>query len=219
MQQSKTATQILKAAEALFAEQGFSETTMRQITAAAEVNLAAVNYHFGSKQGLIQAVSAQYLYPFCEYIDNALSEYLVKNAQITTSVDDLIEMVMRALLHVRQNNTHALPMFMRLLDLSYMKNQKELRDYIVSQHYSKLELFLSQLRIDASPMEDDEFFWRLHFLLGSMIFTLSNFHSLMEIEKKEFDKEDEIEKILHRMVPVISAGFLARSDKTYFCRL
>ncbi|SFG42186.1 TetR/AcrR family transcriptional regulator [Neptunomonas qingdaonensis] len=219
MGRSKTATQILKAAEALFAEQGFSETTMRQITAAADVNLAAVNYHFGSKQGLIQAVSEQYLYPFCEYIDNAISEYLVNNPQVTVSVDDLIEMVMRALLHVRQNNSHALPMFMRLLDLAYMKNQKELRDYILLEHYTKLEVFLAQLRIDASPMEDDEFFWRLHFLLGSMVFTLSNVHTLMEIEKKEFDKEDEIEKILHRMVPVISAGFMARSDKTYFCRL
>ena len=219
MRKLKTTAQILKAAEALFSEQGFSETTMRQITAAADVNLAAVNYHFGSKQGLIQAVSARYLYPFCEYIDNSISERVVNNPQVSVSLDDLIEMVMRALLHVRQNNAHALPMFMRLLDLSYMKHQKELRDYIVSQHYSKLEVFLAQLRIDASPMEDDEFFWRLHFLLGSIVFTLSNVHTLMEIEKKEFDKEGEIEKILYRMVPVISAGFQARSDKTYFCRL
>ena len=219
MQHSKTATQILKAAEALFAEQGFSETTMRQITAAADVNLAAVNYHFGSKQGLIQAVSGQYLYPFCDYIDNAISEYITNNPKITISINELIEMVMRALLHIGQNNSFALPMFMRLLDLAYMKNQKELRDYIFNEHYSKLQVFLAQLRKDSSPMDDDEFFWRLHFLLGTIVFTLSNFHTLMAIEKKEFSKEEEIEKVLHRMIPVISAGFEARSDKTYFCRL
>lgn len=219
MQQSKTATQILKAAEALFAEQGFAETTMRQITAAADVNLAAVNYHFGSKQGLIQAVSDQYLYPFCEYVTDALAERMVNRSEITISLDELIEMLMRALLHVRQNNSHALSMFTRLLDLAYMKNQQELRDYMVSQHYSKLELFIVQLRKDASPMDDEEFFWRLHFLLGSMIFTLSNFHTLMAIEKKEFDKEGEIEKVLHRMLPVITAGFKARSETTYFCRI
>ncbi|PZM50707.1 hypothetical protein DKP91_18155 [Enterococcus faecium] len=47
---------VLDAAEMLFARQGHEATSMRQITALAGVNLAAVNYHFGSKEGLVQAV-------------------------------------------------------------------------------------------------------------------------------------------------------------------
>ncbi|BBB30111.1 TetR/AcrR family transcriptional regulator [Neptunomonas japonica] len=219
MQRSKTANQILKAAEALFSEQGFSETTMRQITAAADVNLAAVNYHFGSKQGLIQAVSEKYLTPFCDYIDDAVTERLSSESGVTVTSDELMEMVMRALLDVRHDNTHALSMFMRLLDLSYMKSQSVLREYMFLQQHVKLERFLELLRNDSSPMEDDEFFWRLHFLMGSMVFTLSNFHTLISIEKSEFDKEVEIEKVLHRMIPVLTAGLQARSDKTFFCRL
>ena len=57
MAQSDTVERILDAAEILFAEKGFSETSLRLITSKAQVNLAAVNYHFGSKKSLIQAVS------------------------------------------------------------------------------------------------------------------------------------------------------------------
>ena len=56
-----TKLKILDAAEVLFAESGFADTSLRQITAKAEVNLASVNYHFGSKKELIQAVLDRYL--------------------------------------------------------------------------------------------------------------------------------------------------------------
>ena len=51
-----TASRILDAAEALFMEHGFDGTSMRMITGQAGVNLAAINYHFGSKEGLFQGV-------------------------------------------------------------------------------------------------------------------------------------------------------------------
>jgi hypothetical protein len=44
---------ILGAAERLYADRGFADVTLRDIVAAADVNLAAVNYHFGSKDELI----------------------------------------------------------------------------------------------------------------------------------------------------------------------
>ena len=53
---SSTRDTILDAAEQLFAHQGHDNTSMREITRAADVNLSAVNYHFGSKDGLVQAV-------------------------------------------------------------------------------------------------------------------------------------------------------------------
>src|SRR3954466_16165645 len=51
-----TKQKILDAAEKLIAEQGYAATSLRQIIAAAEVNLAAVHYHFGSKDELLTAV-------------------------------------------------------------------------------------------------------------------------------------------------------------------
>ena len=51
-----TRERILTAAERLFAERGITSTSMRALTAAAEVNLAAAHYHFGSKEALLDAV-------------------------------------------------------------------------------------------------------------------------------------------------------------------
>src|SRR6187397_2979390 len=58
-----TKDRILDAAEALFMEHGFEATSMRALTAAAGVNLAAVNYHFGTKEVLFQAVLVRRLDP------------------------------------------------------------------------------------------------------------------------------------------------------------
>src|SRR5437879_12891651 len=53
MASDHTRTAILSAAERLYADRGFADVTLRDIVAAADVNLAAVNYHFGSKDELI----------------------------------------------------------------------------------------------------------------------------------------------------------------------
>src|SRR5436189_679999 len=58
-----TKARILDTAEALFMEHGFEATSLRQLTTAASVNLAAVNYHFGSKEELFQAVLTRRLDP------------------------------------------------------------------------------------------------------------------------------------------------------------
>ncbi|WP_036548381.1 TetR/AcrR family transcriptional regulator [Nitrincola lacisaponensis] len=213
----KTATRIILAAEALFAEQGFTETTMRQITSAADVNLAAVNYHFRSKQGLVNAVCERLMEPLCAEIETALADRLLDSSPVR--IEELLEILMRALLNVSQINTYSLSVFMRLLELAYMKNQEELREFFVTEYWHRLQTFLDCLRKDAAPMEDNEFFWRLHFLLGSIVFTLSNYHMLLTLEKSSFKDSAEIERILHRMIPVLAAGMQARGEKIYFSRI
>ena len=61
--QHETRTRILDAAEELFMQHGFEGTSMRLLTAKASVNLAAVNYHFGSKHALVEAVFRRRLDP------------------------------------------------------------------------------------------------------------------------------------------------------------
>ncbi len=213
-----TSASIVHAAETLFAEQGFTETTVRQITSKAEVNLAAVNYHFGSKKGLIQAVAEKFLVPLCEQLDNALTARCAAS-ESRVSLEEVLEMLMRALLVVNRDNAHALPVFMRLLDLAYMKHQEDLRSFLINRYAPRLQRYLSIIRADSAPMEDDEFLWRMHFLLGSITFTLSNFHIISALEKRESEQEVEVERIMHRMIPVLSAGLQARADHTYFCRI
>src|SRR5579864_2147439 len=62
-EQVHTKTRLLDAAEKLFGQNGFDATSLRDITAEAQVNLAAVNYHFQSKESLIEAVIARRMEP------------------------------------------------------------------------------------------------------------------------------------------------------------
>ena len=63
MSATDTKQTILDAAEDLFAEQGYAATSLRQLTGKARVNLAAVHYHFGSKEDLAKAVLARRIEP------------------------------------------------------------------------------------------------------------------------------------------------------------
>src|SRR5512147_3203644 len=70
-----TKDRILDTAESLFTEHGFEATSLRQLTAAAGVNLAAVNYHFGSKEELFQAVLTRRLDPMNQERIDLLARY------------------------------------------------------------------------------------------------------------------------------------------------
>ena len=61
-----TKRRILDAAEQLFAEQGVAATSLRAILAAAGVNSAAIHYHFGSKEALIEALFSRRITPINE---------------------------------------------------------------------------------------------------------------------------------------------------------
>ncbi|WP_432695389.1 TetR/AcrR family transcriptional regulator [Marinobacterium sp. YM272] len=218
LKDADTATRIILAAERLFAERGFEETTMRQITAEAEVNLAAVNYHYGSKNGLIEAVATRFLDPLCGRLEQLLAEGRNGGGEYF-GVEELIEMLMRALLEAREDKEHALSLFMHLLDLAYTKGQDGLRAFLLRHYASRIDPLIELVRRDSAPMEDDEFFWRLHFLLGALIFTLSNYSMLNLLDPRNPESGVEIERTLHRMVPVLTAGFHARSEKNWVCRV
>ena len=86
MAQSETVERILDAAEQLFAEKGFAETSLRLITSKAGVNLAAVNYHFGSKKALIQAVFSRFLGPFCLSLDKELERRQANHLRLVNQI-------------------------------------------------------------------------------------------------------------------------------------
>ena len=84
-----TRTQILDAAERLFAERGFRGTSVRAITDLAGANLAAVGYHFGSKAELMAAVARRVIEPINAAQSAGLDRLLARTPD--PSVADLVE--------------------------------------------------------------------------------------------------------------------------------
>ncbi|PSJ23327.1 TetR family transcriptional regulator [Halomonas sp. ND22Bw] len=210
MAQPDTVTRILDTAEVLFAERGFAETSLRNITSKAKVNLAAVNYHFGSKKSLIQAVFARYLDPFTERFHRALDELEARHARDGSRIplEELLETMARTVLEVPAERD-SLKVFMRLLGLAYSQAQGHLRGYIQSQYGDAFNRFIELVRLATPELPDAERFWRLHFILGSVIFTLSGLDALRDIAEHDYGERVSVHELVQKLRPVVVAAMQA----------
>ena len=115
---SDTAGRIIQAAEKLFSEQGFKETTMRQITGLLKSILQRSIITLAPSSELIRSVAERSLSPLCEQVDKGLVQLNVADA--TPGLDQLLQLMAQALVHVHGQNQNALSVLMRLLDQAYL---------------------------------------------------------------------------------------------------
>ncbi|NRB25109.1 TetR/AcrR family transcriptional regulator [Shewanella sp.] len=201
---SDTKTRILDAAEKLFAERGFSETSLRLITSKAEVNLASVNYHFGSKKELIRAVLARYLDVF---MPAASSEIMsLQSADKEASLNDIFSALVKPLLDLNQLRSEGTRTFLQLLGRGYIESQGHLRWFITTHYGDHLTQFVKAVADSAPHIPPAEMFWRLHFTLGTVVFTMASADALTEIAAADFGEHNDIEAVIRKVIPYLSAG-------------
>ncbi len=201
---SETKDKILNAAEILFAEHGFSETSMRVITSVADVNLAAVNYHFGSKKELIQAVIDRYFTSFTEYVENEFSLLDINSEQITTQ--SLLESLIVPMLRLNKIRPDGAATFMRLLGRAYTESQGHLKTFLTEKYGHLLTQFTALVHLANPELDNREMFWRLHFMLGTLVFALAGHQALSEIAEADLNEKVDIEGILRRLIPFLTAA-------------
>jgi AcrR family transcriptional regulator len=210
MAQVDTVTRILDAAEELFAEHGFAETSLRTITARADVNLAAVNYHFGSKKALIQAVFVRFLGPFYKLVESSLDSHEQAHPDTILSIEDILRFVARAMASVTQGDRNRLAIFMRLLGLAYNQGQGHLRKFLQSEYRSLFRRVMALITKATPDLQPVERFWRFHFMLGSAAFTLSSMENLRAIVEHDFDTKCTEEEVVGYLLPFLAAGIRAK---------
>lgn len=199
-----TKERILGAAELLFAEHGFSETSLRLITQQADVNLAAVNYHFGSKNSLIQSVLMRYLSCFMPSLDSKLST--LAHAQTDPSPNQVFEAFIEPLMSLNQLSDKGTITFIQLLGRGYSDGQGHLR-WFITQHFGPtLSLFSQVVRRAYPQLTPLDIFWRLHFTLGSLVFTMASSRALLDIVQADFHQQTDIGGLVKQMVPYLAAG-------------
>jgi len=207
MAQPDTAVRILDTAEQLFAERGFAETSLRTITGRAGVNLAAVNYHFGSKDALIQAVFERFLTPFCAALDACLDRRLAGGPAVIPPAE-LLALVARTAIDLHARDPQRTVVFMRLTGLAYSESQGHLRGYLRAQYgrtFSRLERLLAASMPDV-PRE--ELFWRTHFALGSVVFTLSGLAPLSALAAATFGQRPDFAEVTARLLPFLERALV-----------
>ncbi|PMN71162.1 TetR/AcrR family transcriptional regulator [Enterovibrio norvegicus] len=206
----ETKGKILDAAEQLFAEHGFKDTSLRTITSKAGVNLASVNYHFGDKKSLVRAVLERYLEQFMPQLENELKALLTED---NVSMDDVFACTKKPLLELDKFRRHGASVFMQLIGRGYTDVQGHLRWFITTRYSGVLSLFTKAVSKANPTLKPEHIFWRLHFTLGAAIFTMASNVALSEIAENDFGHTVSIEEILDRLIPYLAAGVDASVSK------
>lgn len=209
MSATATQTTILDAAEALFAETGFAATSLRELTAKAGANLAAVSYHFGSKEGLAIAVLKRRMDPI-----NAERRARLDALPAHPSVEAIVRAFVEPLL--RPGVVHdAAPVqpgsgFCRLVGRLMVEQPPFLRDFLAAQFRDLGWRFCGALRQALPGHDAATLWWRLHFLVGAIAHTLQNAATLRHLTDG-LCGDDDVDAVVEQLVQFAAAGMQAKA--------
>lgn len=168
-----TRQNLLDSAETLFSQQGISATPLRQITEQAGANLAAVNYHFGSKLGLAREVLRRRL---DELNTERITQLDALEQRATPpNLDDLLGALIEPALVMSRDDNRGGMRFVRLMARAYAENDRELHRFM-RQHYSHvMRRFASALARTLPAMDAANLRWHLDFVIGSLTYAMADF--------------------------------------------
>ena len=186
-----TKTRILDAAEKLFGEKGFDATSLRDITAEADVNLAAVNYQFQSKDHLIDAAILRRALPV-----NSKRLAMLEAAGPHPEVEEIVEAFVAPLLEL---DLDSMSMMMARVFTSPEIMQRVFRNHI-SALANRFVDALGGALPDLSPVER---MWRLHFIAGAVAYAVTRGPMLRDIFAMDFRDR---KLLTQRLVRFAAAG-------------
>jgi len=208
MAPTDTRQRLLEAAERLFGSLGFAETSLRALTSAAETNLAAVNYHFGSKEGLFKEVVQGVVAPVNRERLRLLDEL---ESRSETGDSPQLDEILRAFFGpALALGTRPDAQGERLRKLmGRIRFEGSAVDESVHEVFEEVEGRFGPAFMRALPhLSPKGLFWRLHFALGVMCSTMFNPNQVQLISDGLCNPTD-VQETLDQMVRFVSAGFVA----------
>lgn len=206
-EQQNIKEQILTAAEELFAGVGYKSASLRAITAEAGVNLAAVNYYFGSKEGLLEAVFERRLRPLNELRQRMLKEIQERSAEKGQSppIKDVLAAFIEPVLKMKNSGLQAGVPGGALFGRSYMDSDETVQKIFRRIMRPTFQLTLDLLSESLPGIPKEMIFWRLQFVIGSMA-------RIMRIYKNPENKymypvpEPDMEELMRSLLSFATAG-------------
>ncbi len=195
---------LLAAAERLFAERGMAGAGLREITAAAGTNLAAVNYHFGSKEKLLEALFTQRARPIV-----AERLRLLALCRPGRGRPPMLEQILHAFL--RPAFSHGAE-FGRLRARLSVESEALYRRILSDTFDASTRTFLDAVVAALPALPRAEVTWRFHFMLGTMVSSMANSGRIQSVSDDAIDPA-EPEAVLARLIPFLAAGFRAPLPK------
>jgi AcrR family transcriptional regulator len=205
----ETQTRILDAAEELFLQHGFEGASMRMLTARASVNLAAINYHFGSKDALIEAVLRRRLDPMNASRVAALDDLEAQAADGPVEPDAIIGAFVGTSLRMIEDARGGGRNFIRLLGRTYTDPDKKIRALIGQFYAPAMERYKAAFARALPDLPGDELVWRMHFMFGTLSYTLAATDTVQLIAGCKPEDRYDARLLEARLTAFLAAGLLA----------
>lgn len=214
---SDTRARILDVAERQFMAHGYEGTSMRMITSMADVNLAAVNYHFGSKEGLLREVFHRRL----SWLNSerlAALDALEEQAQgAPLKPSQVLEAFFGTLLRIGEDEGLGGMTFLRLLGRTLTDPAEFIRTFFAKEYAEVIERYKLALFRALPDVPKAEIVWRLHFMLGAMSYAIAGTDILQvitgleiaDISGREEGSKSEAKRLSERLMPFLLGGLRA----------
>jgi AcrR family transcriptional regulator len=204
-----TPGRILDAAERLFLDHGYDGTSSRMITAAAQVNLAAVNYHFGGKGGLFQAMLARRLDALHEARLALLEAELAAAGGKPLACERILAALFIPALTLARDARRGGADFLRLLGRAYVDPSPALRAFLSERYAPSIGRFKDAFAQALPHLAARELAWRLHFVMGALAYTLAGTDAWKLIAALNPTETGNDRRLLQRLAPFLIAGLQA----------
>jgi AcrR family transcriptional regulator len=205
--QHETRTRILDAAEELFMQHGFEGTSMRPLTTKAGVNLAAVNYHFGSKHALIEAVFRRRLDPM--NLARIAELEMLEAEERPSSPETIIRAFITPGLRLLEDAKGGGRNFARLLGRTYTEPNKAVRALIGQMYAPTMQRYKAALERALPQMPREELVWRMHFMFGTLAYTLAATDTVQLIAGCKPEDRYDARLLEERLTAFLAAGLTA----------
>jgi AcrR family transcriptional regulator len=196
---------LLAVAERLFAEHGWAGVSVRALTAAADVNLASLHYHFGSKESLLEEIFASRAAPIAAERLRRLDD-CAEAAGRPPLLEQILDAFLRPALTLGMEARFGGPAFVKLRARLATEPEGIGRRILAAAFDQSSRRFLEALEraLPEVPRRDLE--WRFHFLLGAMVYTMADTGRIQALTDGACDP-GRTEDALRTMIPFFAAGF------------
>jgi len=197
---------ILDAAERAFGQHGFPRTSLRRITLQARVNLAAVNYHFGSKEELYRQVVTRHLRPLNEERAALLAQAEQLAGDQPVPLRAVLDTFLRPVLRRAADGAPGGRAFLRLLSRDLLDPPPFLQAALAEEFAPLMKRYAGILRPTLPGVPPAELFWRMQFTVGAMLFVAARQHDLAP-PAESHDAGNDWDACIRRLIDFCTAGF------------
>ena len=208
---AETKQRILDAATRLFTNNGYAGTSVRMITREAAVPVALVNYHFGSKQGLMEAVFARALGRQGEnrvrYLDKL--EQDVGGQPLPVKV--LVEAFLTSALRLTRRDDLSGTVFKQLVARAFYEPGPGTESFFPEEYAETIERYKLAFARALPGLSEEEIIWRMYFMVGIVAYVIAGKDTMRITHLYGLNDAlaDNPAVVLEKLVPFLVAGFHA----------